>query len=85
MTTIPYTLVPTAIVLRDEPRNQYRTNAAFHLKHGDYLLYLATIIGLMEEALMKCGTVSKKDIAFISTVRADLQDINTNYTLTEKK
>lgn len=53
----------------------------FHIQSGDYLSYLATKIGFIEEAIKKCGApaLSKEEQGVASELRHDLRYVQAHY------
>ncbi|MDB5244927.1 MAG: hypothetical protein JWN90_32 [Parcubacteria group bacterium] len=52
-----------------------------HIKSGDYFLFLATMMGAMEELLQKCqqGTLTGDEKKYARELRHDLRYVHANY------
>ncbi len=77
-----YTLAPTYRVCRDAPRDERMERLAFHIEHGDYFPFLATVIGFLKEAIEDCGvSESATKAAFASDMQKDLLYLQEHYRL----
>jgi hypothetical protein len=55
----------------------------FHIKNGDYLNFLATALGFLQEALETSATMEREH-ALAQELRQDLHYVNTVYMLTPR-
>jgi hypothetical protein len=72
-----YILSQRTLLLHDSPKS-----IDFHIRSGDYFLYLATLVGAMEEALEQCsanGVDSERERAMARSLRHDLRYVHANY------
>ncbi len=63
-------------ILRDSPKN-----IDFHIRTGDYFLYVATLVGALEEALGRgeYATHTEQERAIARELRNDLRYVHANY------
>lgn len=69
-------------LLRDSP-----AHIDFHIKSGDYFAFLATMMGVLEEALGKCESelLSDRERTLARELRHDLRYVQANYEITERE
>jgi hypothetical protein len=69
------------LLLRDSPQA-----IDFHITSGDYFLYLATLMGALEEALEKVESSAgvEKERALARSLRHDLRYVHANYQITPR-
>ena len=74
-----YALTPRFLLVRDTPER-----IDFHIEHGDYFAFLATLMGFMEERLGSCCEDSK-EYQLAQDLRKDLCYVHQKYAIVPKK
>lgn len=75
-----YTLAFSPVyVFRDTP-----DRIDYHIRNGDYFSFLATKLGFLEEAIMKCGGLSKEEQDIAKELRRDLRYVQAHYKIEER-
>ena len=68
--------------LRDAPNGERKSRLEFHIGSGDYFGTLATILGLMADALSTDNSVNRERcIANLNELREDLVYLQKNYVI----
>ena len=71
-----YSLREIPYFVQDSPQH-----IDMHIKSGDYFLFLATMMGVMEELLGKCehGGLTENEKYYARELRHDLRYVQANY------
>ncbi|MBI5405816.1 hypothetical protein HY972_02160 [Candidatus Kaiserbacteria bacterium] len=75
---VHYKMRNRTFVVRDTPEH-----IDFHIKTGDYFDFIATAIGLFEEAL-GTSTATARERALAQNLRRDLRYVNATYKIVPK-
>lgn len=72
-----YQIRSSVLTLKDSPQH-----IDFHIQSGDYISYIATVVGFIEEALeLRDGEVLGREKELARELRNDLRYVHANYRL----
>ncbi|CAN5699322.1 hypothetical protein BH11PAT2_BH11PAT2_05270 [soil metagenome] len=71
-----YSIRETISYVQDSP-----AHIDMHIQSGDYFLFLATMVGILEELLQRCeqGTLTGDEKKYARELRHDLRYVQANY------
>jgi hypothetical protein len=77
-----YIIRESISLVRDSPQH-----IDMHITSGDYFLFLATMVGIMEELLQKCeqGVVTGDYKKYARELRHDLRYVQANYKIVPRE